>query len=211
MTIRWLSWWLSDDYPDDYPMTIQWLSRTFDLFFLMTIDLKRSVDRRWLFKSGATFILYDLVCSFPNNPEAIFCPDVGGWTFRKCFKRSWWFQWQTSAFPTCQNIIYVALTIHRDVWVSVLYLDLSMSEIYFQIWSKKVAEVLKMRFMHCEKHIWLCAIQNIHRFHSFMHSMINPLLIVREPWKKSKTRQQACKRQMPLWKKKKLAKLCTPC
>ena len=52
MTIRWLS--------DDYPMTIQWLSRAFDLFFLMIIDLKRSIDRRWLFKSGATFIL-DLV------------------------------------------------------------------------------------------------------------------------------------------------------
>ena len=74
MTIRWLSddyWWLpmtiqwlSDDYPltirwlsDDYPMTIWWLSRAFDLFFLMIIDLKRSIDRRWLFKSGATFIL----------------------------------------------------------------------------------------------------------------------------------------------------------
>ena len=82
MTIRWLSddypmtiWWLSDDYPmtirwlsDDYPttirwlsedylMTIRWLSRTFDKFFLMIIDLKRSLDRRWLFKSGATFIL----------------------------------------------------------------------------------------------------------------------------------------------------------
>ena len=56
--------WLSEDYPmtiqwlfDDYPMTIQWLSRTFDLFFLMIIALKRSIDRRWLFKSGATFIL----------------------------------------------------------------------------------------------------------------------------------------------------------
>ena len=72
-------WWLSDDYPmtirwlsDDYPMTIRWLSndnpttiqwlsndypRNFDLFFLMIIDLKRSIDRIWLFKSGATFIL----------------------------------------------------------------------------------------------------------------------------------------------------------
>ena len=49
MTIRWLS--------DDNPMIIQWLSRTFDLFFLMIIDLKRSIDRRWLFKSGAIFIL----------------------------------------------------------------------------------------------------------------------------------------------------------
>ena len=56
--------WLSDDYQmtirwlyDDYPLTIQWLSRTFDLFFLMIIDLKRSIDGRWLFKSGATFIL----------------------------------------------------------------------------------------------------------------------------------------------------------
>ena len=71
MTIQWLSGdypvtirWLSDDYPmtiqglsNDYSMTIQWLSQTFDLFFLMIIDLKRSVDRRWLFKSGATFIL----------------------------------------------------------------------------------------------------------------------------------------------------------
>ena len=60
MTIR----WLSDDYPmtiqwlsNDYPMTIWWLSQTFDLFFLMIIDLKRSLDERWLFKSGATFIL----------------------------------------------------------------------------------------------------------------------------------------------------------
>ena len=60
MTIRWLSndylmtiWWLSDDFP----MTIQWLSWTFDLFFLMIIDLKRSIHRRWLFKSGATFNL----------------------------------------------------------------------------------------------------------------------------------------------------------
>ena len=49
MTIRWLS--------NDYPMIIQWLSWTFDLFFLMIIDLKRSKDRRWLFKSSATFIL----------------------------------------------------------------------------------------------------------------------------------------------------------
>ena len=60
MTIRWLSddylmtiWWLSDDYP----MTIWWLSQTFDLFFLMIIDLQRSIDWRWLSKSGATFIL----------------------------------------------------------------------------------------------------------------------------------------------------------
>ena len=56
--------WLFDDYPmtirwlsDDYPMTIQWLSWTFDLFFLMIIDLKRSIDRRWPIKSSATFIL----------------------------------------------------------------------------------------------------------------------------------------------------------
>ena len=60
MTIRWLSndylmtiQWLSGDYL----MTIQWLSWTFDLFFLMIIDLKRSIHRRWLFKSGATFNL----------------------------------------------------------------------------------------------------------------------------------------------------------
>ena len=71
MTICWLSddylmtiQWLFDDDPmtfqwlsDDYPMTIRWLLRTFDLFFLMIIDLKRSIDRIWLFKSGATFIL----------------------------------------------------------------------------------------------------------------------------------------------------------
>ena len=75
MTIRWLSndypmtiRWLSDDYPmtirwlsNDNPTTIQWLSndypRNFDLFYLMIIDLKRSIDRRWSFKSGATFIL----------------------------------------------------------------------------------------------------------------------------------------------------------
>ena len=72
MTIPWLSHdypmtirWLSDDYPmtiqwlsNDYnPMIIQWLPRTFDLFFLMIIDLKRSIDQRWLFKFGATFIL----------------------------------------------------------------------------------------------------------------------------------------------------------
>ena len=38
-------------------MTIQWVSQTFDLFFLMIIDLKWSIDRRWLFKSGDTFIL----------------------------------------------------------------------------------------------------------------------------------------------------------
>ena len=68
MTIWWLSddYWLTrwlDDYPmttqwlsNDYPMTIKLLSRTFDLFFLMIVDLKRSIDRRWLFKSGATFI-----------------------------------------------------------------------------------------------------------------------------------------------------------
>ena len=49
MTIRWLS--------NDYLMTLQWLSWTFDLFFLMIIDLKRSIHRRWLFKSGATFNL----------------------------------------------------------------------------------------------------------------------------------------------------------
>ena len=36
------TWLLSDDYL----MTIQWLSRAFDLFFLMIIDLKRCVDRR---------------------------------------------------------------------------------------------------------------------------------------------------------------------
>ena len=49
MTIRWLS--------NDSPMSIRWLSRTFDLFFLMIIYLKRFIDRRWLFRSGATFIL----------------------------------------------------------------------------------------------------------------------------------------------------------
>ena len=60
MTIR----WLSDDYPTtirrmshDYLMTIQWLTQTLDLILSMIIDLKRSIDRRWLFKSGATFIL----------------------------------------------------------------------------------------------------------------------------------------------------------
>ena len=37
-------------------MTNHWHSRTFDLFFLVIIDLKRSIGRRWLFKSGATFI-----------------------------------------------------------------------------------------------------------------------------------------------------------
>ena len=70
MTIRWLSndypmtiQWLSNNYPltiqwlfNDYPMTIQLLSSNFDLFFLMIIDLKRSIGRKWLFKSGATFI-----------------------------------------------------------------------------------------------------------------------------------------------------------
>ena len=49
MTIQWLS--------NDYPMAINQLSRTFDLFFLMIIDLKRSLDWRWFFKSNATFIL----------------------------------------------------------------------------------------------------------------------------------------------------------
>ena len=67
MTIQWLIddcpmtiWWLSDDYlmtiqrlSIDYPMTIT----NFWYIFLMIIDLKRSIDRRWLFKSGATFIL----------------------------------------------------------------------------------------------------------------------------------------------------------
>ena len=71
MTIRWLSddyqmtiWWLTDDYQmtiqwlsNAYLMTIQWLSRTFNLFFGMIINLKRSTDRRWLFGSGATFIV----------------------------------------------------------------------------------------------------------------------------------------------------------
>ena len=36
-----------------------------------------------------------------------------------------------------------------------------------------------MRFMHCEKHIWLCAIQNIHRSILFC-TIINPLFISRE-------------------------------
>ena len=49
MTIRWLSY--------DYPMTIQWLPNDYHDVFLIIIDLKRSIDQRWLFKSGATFIL----------------------------------------------------------------------------------------------------------------------------------------------------------
>ena len=49
MTIRWLSY--------DYPVTIQWISQTFDLFFLMIIDLKRSIDWRWLFDPVLLFIL----------------------------------------------------------------------------------------------------------------------------------------------------------
>ena len=74
MTIWWLSadypmtiQWLSADYPmtirwlsNDYPMTIQWLSNDYHellITFFMFIDLKRSIDRRWLFKSGATFLL----------------------------------------------------------------------------------------------------------------------------------------------------------
>ena len=52
MTIR----WLSNDF-NVYPMTIQCLSRTCYLFFLMIVDLKRSIDRKWWFKSGASFIL----------------------------------------------------------------------------------------------------------------------------------------------------------
>ena len=40
-----------------YPMTTQWLSGSFDLFFLMIINLKRSIDRRWLFKSVVTLII----------------------------------------------------------------------------------------------------------------------------------------------------------
>ena len=88
MTIRWPSndyqmtiRWLSDDYPmtiwwlsDDYPMTIQWLSkwlsRTFDLFFLMTIDLKRSINRR--FKSGAKFILgWSCFCALSSKVRTL--------------------------------------------------------------------------------------------------------------------------------------------
>ena len=52
---------------------------------------------------------------------------------------------------------------------------------------RKIAEVLKMRFMHCEKHIWLCAIQNIHRSILFC-TIINPLFILREAgWLHKKT------------------------
>ena len=68
-----------NDYPmtiqllsNDYSMTIQWLKRTFDLFFLMIIDLKRSKDWRWLFKSGATFILIDDLGTDP--PSATMSP-----------------------------------------------------------------------------------------------------------------------------------------
>ena len=52
MTLRWLF--------NDYLMTIRWLSNDYHellITFLMFIDLKRSIDRRWLFKSGATFLL----------------------------------------------------------------------------------------------------------------------------------------------------------
>ena len=57
---------------------------------------------------------------------------------------------------------------------------------FFTFW-RKVAEVLKMRFMHCEKHIWLCAIQNIHRPILFC-TIINPLFILREAgWLHKKT------------------------
>ena len=58
---------------------------------------------------------------------------------------------------------------------------------FFPFW-RKVAEVLKMRFMHWEKHIWLCAIQNIHRSILFC-TIINPLFILREAgWLHKKTR-----------------------
>ena len=83
MTIRWLSndspmtlRWLSDDYPmtiqwlsDDYPMTIQWVSNDYpmtirwlsnDYHQLLIYFSWWSWDRRWLFKSSATFILKDL-------------------------------------------------------------------------------------------------------------------------------------------------------
>ena len=57
---------------------------------------------------------------------------------------------------------------------------------FFPFW-RKVAEVLKMRFMHWEKHIWLCAIQNIHRPILFC-TIINPLFILREAgWLHKKT------------------------
>ena len=57
---------------------------------------------------------------------------------------------------------------------------------FFPFW-RKVAEVLKMRFMHWEKHIWLCAIQNIHRPILFC-TIINPLFILREAgWLHMKT------------------------
>ena len=85
MTIWWLSneylmtiRWLSDDYPmtiqwlsDDYPMTIQWLSNDYSvkipwisndyhellIYFLDDHWSKRSLDQRWFFMSGNTFIL----------------------------------------------------------------------------------------------------------------------------------------------------------
>ena len=63
----------------------------------------------------------------------------------------------------------------------------SMFKFLFFTFRGKVAEVLKMRFMHCEKHIWLCAIQNIHRSILFC-TIINPLLILREAgWLHKKT------------------------
>ena len=74
-TTRWLSddypmtiQWLSDDYPmtirwlsDDYPMTIRLLSDDYPMtitnFLSIFLDDHWSIDWRWLFKSGATFIL----------------------------------------------------------------------------------------------------------------------------------------------------------
>ena len=68
MTIQWLSndnpmnhklliQWLSSIQwlYNDYPMTIQWITN-FWSNLLRIVDLKRSIDQRWLFKSGATFI-----------------------------------------------------------------------------------------------------------------------------------------------------------
>ena len=76
---RWLPMtiqWLYDYYPmtirwlyDDYPMTIWWQSQTFDLYFLMIIDPKRSIDEDDCL-SPVLFLVFYLLMSLEKQSQA---------------------------------------------------------------------------------------------------------------------------------------------
>ena len=84
-------------------------SRTFDLLFNMIIDLKRSIDLRWLFDQVLLFILR-WSCS-------IFC-DVFIWSVNVRYASSWWEYLLQSIFKSLLIMSFMSINHHDKIFLS---------------------------------------------------------------------------------------------